>query len=165
MWFSFPRFREGGSLELGLFEFFSRKRQIIEPSPLHCSFTIGACFVNALLSLFVKEVRFGFRLVTELWKDLLWCVALKNELAQVFIIDSTSAPPLFKCPYINVIKTIVLKGRLLWVLSSFWLSNMNKMESLHGGWQVFCICKATLSKQNSFDKPVFKIHGNTDELS
>lgn len=71
MWFSLPRFREGGRLELGLFEFFSRNHRIIEPSPLHCSFTIGTCFINVLLSVFLKEVRFGFRLVKELWKDLL----------------------------------------------------------------------------------------------
>lgn len=70
MWFSFPRFREAESLELGLLEVFSRNHRIIEPSPLHCSFTIGACFINALLSFFLKEIRFGFRLVTELWKDL-----------------------------------------------------------------------------------------------
>jgi len=49
MWFSFPRFREGGSLELGLLEFFSMNRQIVELSPLHCSVTNGACLMNALL--------------------------------------------------------------------------------------------------------------------
>lgn len=71
MRFSYPRVREGESLEISLFEFFSRNHQIIKPSPLHCSFTIHACFINTLLSFFLYEVRFGFTLVTELWKDLL----------------------------------------------------------------------------------------------
>lgn len=66
MQFSYLRFRGRESLEMSLFEFFSRNHQIIEPSPLHCSFTIGACFINALLSFFLQEVRFGFTLVTEL---------------------------------------------------------------------------------------------------
>lgn len=47
--------------------------------------------------------------------------------------------------------SISLKGVVLWVLSHFELSNMNKMGPLHRVWQVFYNCKAALSKQrNSF---------------